>query len=362
MDPNYAGENNSCISAMNHLLGPVHSAVLKAALELNLFEIIAKASPIGVSASDVASELPTQHPELPRRLDRMLCLLASNSLLACSTCTNEDGHIERLYQLSPAGQYFVKDENKGSLAFLSTFFSHRVILLNLVMFVVFVSLNFKEILCDFDKGVFEKVHGVPIYEGIQTDPTLNNIFNIAMANLGIIEMNKILETYAGFEEISSLVDVGGGIGQNLNMIISKYPSIKGINFDLPHVIQNAPNYPGIQLLEGDMFECVPKGGAIILKAVLHNWSDEKCIKILTNCHKALPQNGKVIIVDIIMPEVVHSTEADRMATGFDNLMYLDGGIERTEKQFENLCKYSGFSHFHVASRVLSTLGVIEYYK
>lgn len=56
-----------------------------------------------------------------------------------------------------------------------------------------------------------------------------------------------LEIYSGFEDVSVLVDVGGGVGQNLNMIISKYPSIKGINFDLTKVIQNAPDYPGISV-------------------------------------------------------------------------------------------------------------------
>ncbi|XP_020224403.1 isoliquiritigenin 2'-O-methyltransferase [Cajanus cajan] len=354
MGSNYGEENNAWISAMNHLLGTVYSAVLKVALELNLFEIIAKASAVGVSASDVASELPTQHPELPRRLDRILCLLASNSLLICSTRTNEDGHVERLYQLSPVGKYFVKDEINGSLAFLATFFQHRVS--------VDVFLDFKEILLDFDKGLFEKVHGVPFFEHIQLNPTLNNVFHKAMSDLCIIEMNKILETYEGFEEISLLVDVGGGIGQNLNMIISKYPSINGINFDLPHVIQNAPIYSGIKHLEGDMFKSVPKGDAIILKTVLHNWSDEKCIKILSNCYEALPQNGKVIVIEVIVPEAIHSTDLDKMVTGFDNVMLLNGGTERTEKQFENLCNHSGFSHFQVATRVFSTLAVIEFRK
>jgi hypothetical protein len=91
------------------------------------------------------------------------------------------------------------------------------------------------------------VHGKPVYQGIQSDPAWNHVFNKSMADICTIEMKKILEKYKGFEGISMLVDVGGGIGQSLNMIISKYPSIKGINFDLPQVIQHAPIYPGIFL-------------------------------------------------------------------------------------------------------------------
>lgn len=110
---------------------------------------------------------------------------------------------------------------------------------------MFVSLNFKEVLLDCDNGLYMKVHGMNIYQGIQSDPAWNHVFNKAMANICTLEMKKILEKYRGFEGISLLVDVGGGVGQSLNMIISKYPSIKGINFDLPQVIQSAPTYPGI---------------------------------------------------------------------------------------------------------------------
>lgn len=80
-----------------------------------------------------------------------------------------------------------------------------------------------------------------------TDPRFNKVFNRGMADHSTITMKKILETYKGFEGLTSVVDVGGGTGAVLNMIVSKYPSIKGINFDLPHVIEDAPQYPGINV-------------------------------------------------------------------------------------------------------------------
>lgn len=121
----------------------------------------------------------------------------------------------------------------------------KVTFFMLLCFFFVARLNFKEVLLDCDTDLFKKVHGVQIYETIQSDPTLNNVFNKTMATMCTLEMNKILEIYSKFKDISLLVDVGGGFGQNLNMIISKYPSIKGINFDLPLVIQNAPDYPGM---------------------------------------------------------------------------------------------------------------------
>jgi caffeic acid 3-O-methyltransferase len=109
----------------------VFIAVLNAAIELNLFEIIAKeSSPSNggfISTFEIASKLPTQHSDLPNRLDRMLRLLASHSLLSVSNRTNDDdGSLVRVYGLTPSGKYFVNGENDcGYLGSMSTYLSHR---------------------------------------------------------------------------------------------------------------------------------------------------------------------------------------------------------------------------------------------
>lgn len=83
---------------------------------------------------------------------------------------------------------------------------------------------------------------------MKEDSSLNKYFNDAMADLSATQTRKILEVYCGFDGIATLVDVGGGKGATLNMIVSKYPSIKGINFDLPQVIEHAPPYPGTLII------------------------------------------------------------------------------------------------------------------
>ena len=57
-------------------------------------------------------------------------------------------------------------------------------------------------------------------------------------------MKKIIEIYKGFEGLNQLLDVAGGLGATLRLIVEKYPQIKGINFDLPHVVKDAPSCPG----------------------------------------------------------------------------------------------------------------------
>ena len=91
---------------------------------------------------------------------------------------------------------------------------------------------------------FQNVYGTLHYQYMEKDKELGHIFDQAMAQSGPLEIKSVLKLYKGFEGISTLVDVGGGIGQALKLIISEYTSIKGINFDLPHVIQNAPPHPG----------------------------------------------------------------------------------------------------------------------
>ncbi|KAJ4819418.1 O-methyltransferase [Rhynchospora pubera] len=121
------------------------------------------------------------------------------------------------------------------------------------------------------------------------------------------------------------------------MIVSKYPHIKGINFDLPNVITAALILPGVEHVGGNMFDCIPHGDAILLKLVLHNWSDEHCVKILKNCYNVLPNEGKVIIVDIILPVNPEPTTRSKGTFIIDVMMMINfGGKERTKIEFEKL--------------------------
>ncbi|GJV14365.1 caffeic acid 3-O-methyltransferase [Tanacetum coccineum] len=178
-----------------------------------------------------------------------------------------------------------------------------------------------------------------------------------------IFMKKIVELYDGFNGLTTLVDVGGGIGERLNIIISKHTSLKGINFDLPHVIKDIATYYGIEHVGGDMFMSVPKGDAIFVKWILRNWSDAQCLKLLKNCYKALPKNGKVIVAEGIFPEAPDSTTMTQSVIRLDVLMlaHILGGKERTEKEFEALASRAGFKGLHKAACAFNTW-VMEFYK
>ncbi|KAJ1414772.1 Winged helix-like DNA-binding domain superfamily [Sesbania bispinosa] len=210
---------------------------------------------------------------------------------------------------------------------------------------------------------FNRVHGTHAFEYPSLDSRFNQLFNTAMINHTTLIMKKVLECYKGFEGIKRLVDVGGGLGININMITSKYPHIQGINFDLPHVIQHAPSYPGVEHVGGDMFESVPKGDAIFMKWILHDWSDEHCLKLLKNCYDAIPNDGKVIVVEAVLPIIPENNAAWKCVSQTDVLMMTQnpGGKERSEQQFMELATAAGFSGIKYGCRV-RTFWVMEFFK
>lgn len=92
---------------------------------------------------------------------------------------------------------------------------------------------------------FQKAHGMHFFDYAGVDTTFNEMINKTMFNHSTLVMKKILQIYKGLHDLQVVVDVGGGVGTAIHMITTMYPAIKGINFDLPHVIKHAPSHPGM---------------------------------------------------------------------------------------------------------------------
>ncbi|KAL2527551.1 Flavone 3'-O-methyltransferase 1 [Abeliophyllum distichum] len=334
-----SSEEEAFLFAMQLASASVLPMVLKSAIELDLLELIKKAGPGAfVSPAELARQIPTKNPEAKIMLDRILRLLTSYSVLNCSLKTLPDGSVERLYSLAPVCKFLTKNEDGVSMA--------PLLLMNQDKILMESWYYLKDAV--LDGGIpFNKAYGMTAFDYHGTDPRFNKVFNQGMSNHSTITMKKILETYNGFEGLKSIVDVGGGTGATLNMILSKHPSIKGINFDLPHVIEDAPSYPGVEHVGGDMFVSVPKGDAIFMKWICHDWSDEHCLKFLKKCHEALPENGKVILAECILPEAPDTGLATKNVVHIDVIMlaHNPGGKERTENDFKALAKGAGFKDF-----------------
>ncbi|KAI3807802.1 hypothetical protein L1987_23736 [Smallanthus sonchifolius] len=347
------GSNEHYIYAMQLVASTSFPMVLETVIKLKVLEAIAEAGPDAqLTAHEIVSRLLIPNQDAPEMVDRMLRLLASYSIVTCMEGVHESRPV-RVYGLTPVAKYFIPNEDGASLSGLMQLNQEKV------------AIGTWSALKDsiVEGGVaFDKVHGTHAYEYSTSDARFNEVFNNAMLNNTNIIMKKILECYNGFNNLESVVDVGGGLGITTNMIVTKHPNIKGINFDLPHVTQCAPLYPGIQHVGGDMFKEVPHGDAIFMKSILHNWSDDHCVNLLKNCYKALPVDGKAIIVEKILPFVPDTSSLTKVNTVLDvNMMTFHGGKERTEDEFLTLAKGAGF--IGVTKKCfVGTFWVMEFYK
>ena len=171
-------------------------------------------------------------------------------------------------------------------------------------------------------------------------------FNAAMGNLSALVATELVRVY-DFSSVQTVADVGGAHGILLTAILSANPAVRGILFDLPHVIATAGEAIAAagfrdrcQLVDGDFFEAVPEGADLhLLKQIVHDWNDEQATRLLRNCHRALAPAGKLLLVEMVIPSDNRPSPAQAMDL---NMLVILGGRERTREQFERLFQATGF--------------------
>lgn len=182
-------------------------------------------------------------------------------------------------------------------------------------------------------------------------PDIVGKFNVAMTELTRLVTPDILRSY-DFSGISHLMDVGGGSGELLGAIAQQNRKLRGTIFDLPRCAEAAGKHleqigvsDRVEFVAGDFFKSVPAiADAIILKSIIHDWNDARSVSILRNCREALPRNGRLLLVERLMPEKPTATEEDKAHAMSDlNMMRGPGGAERTERQYRELIEQSGFA-------------------
>ncbi|XP_010521261.2 PREDICTED: indole glucosinolate O-methyltransferase 4-like [Tarenaya hassleriana] len=316
-----------------------------------------------VSPSEIARRLPIKptNPHAPMLLDRMLRLLASYDMVKCRTVQAREngrtGETESVYATKPICRFFLSNNNQDSGSVVPLY------LVSQSDVYIKMWLHMKDLILD-GTDPFTRAHGVSLYEYLRRNKPFHELFHRAMAEHSTMIMKRLLEVYRGFEGVNVLVDVGGSDGTSIALVTSKYPRMKGINFDLPDVIAKAPPFPGVEHVAGDMFVEIPKGDAIFTKRSIHGWDDENSVKILKNCWKSLPEKGKVIIVETIIPTNPEGGgEYSNFGFDMDVLVctLLGGGRERTRAEFEALAKKSGFARCEFPCRAYYCW-VIEFHK
>lgn len=207
---------------------------------------------------------------------------------------------------------------------------------------------------------WDKTHGEPVFPYLfKTNTELGEVFNQAMASYSHQSIAPLLEAY-DFSSAKIIADIGGGYGHLLAAIVQKESLSTGVLFDLPEVLNGTASiFDGlgvadrIELVAGDFSEDIPVVADVyILKHIVHDWSDDKNRVILGNIRENMPDSGKILIVETIVPEGndPHFSKIIDL-----EMLAAPGGMERTEAEFEALIKDSGLR----ISRVIPTQGLMS---
>jgi len=194
---------------------------------------------------------------------------------------------------------------------------------------------------------WQHVHGEPVFPYLfNTNKDLGEIFNRAMISFSHQDIPPLLSAY-DFAGIGTLADIGGGYGHLLAAVLKKYPAMKGVLFEAPQLIDGARgliNAEGVadrvEFVAGDFRKEIPvRADAYMLKHIIHDWYDDTNQSILKNIHNHMPDNGRVLIIDSIIPP----GDEPHLKKILDiEMLIAPGGVERTEQEFERLLNDSGF--------------------
>ncbi len=309
------------------------SSLLWAAAELGLADQLAEPK----SAAEIAPGLGLHAPSL----HRLLRTLASLGVLT--------ERAEARFALTPLGEAMKSGAAGSARATLRTFGSPAF------------TRAFENILWSLQTGKtgFEKAHGVPAFDFLAAHPEQAALFSETMIGFHGNEPPAVAAAY-DFSAFETVVDVGGATGNMLAHILTKHAKPRGVLFDLPHVVGDAPALlrergvaNRVTIEGGSFFDAVPAGGdAYLLSHIIHDWSEEQCLTILGNCRKAMKPTSRLLIVEMVLPadDTPHPGKLLDMV-----MMVLPGGQERTAAEYAPLLAKAGFRQ----SRVVPTESAVS---
>lgn len=202
------------------------------------------------------------------------------------------------------------------------------------------------------KPGFEHAFGMEMFAYFAQNEKVGSRFNRLMGKASAAVSASLVNAY-DFSLIKTFVDIGGGNGTLASAVLQANAHLRGIIFDLPDVIERTTRHltttkvaQRCEAMGGDFFTSVPAGGdAYIMKWIMHDWPDDRCVTILKNCHAVMDKDAKLLVVDMVMPE---QATPSTLAVMWDlHMLVMLNGIERTETEFRRLFSAAGFNLIQV---------------
>ena len=211
-------------------------------------------------------------------------------------------------------------------------------------------------------SVVPDLRGKSSFEYFADQPELAELFNKTMTSVSAMTDATVVAGY-DFSVYPTIVDVGGGHGPLLASILTAAPASRGVLYDLPHVVADAPEVlrhsqvgDRVVIAEGSFFDIVPGGGdAYVLKNIIHDWPDDIALQILRNVRSAAGPRGTVLLIEFVIPR--HNREFPGKWVDLEMLLNL-GARERTAAEYRDLLARAGFRMTRVVPTA-SPLSVVE---
>lgn len=190
------------------------------------------------------------------------------------------------------------------------------------------------------ESAFQHVYGMPMFDYLAKHPNAQADFDAAMGAGTEVFLKSLADVY-DFSKSQLLVDVGGGNGSVSAVILKRNAAMEAVIYDQPQVLEAADRYlsdAGVRarcrLVPGNFFETVPDGGDVyFLSNIIHDWDDERALRILRSCRAAMTPAAALLLLETILPEHGRPSQA---AMGDVNMMVMLTGRERTEEQYRKL--------------------------
>jgi hypothetical protein len=332
MSPDHKGNEMPPAAVMNELVnGFVQTQIIAVAADLGVADVL-HGGPMTVD--QIAESVNAD----PQALSRVIRSLASIGIFT----DNGDG----TYQQNPLSET-LRSDVAGSLQAFAVLYGqdwYRVPWTKLT-----------EHVRTGNKVPFESAHGAHMFDYLMKDQIAADTFNGAMTSTTQEAESPIVEAF-DFTPFDLIVDVGGGHGAMLAAVLESSPSSRGILFDLPEVVADAPSIlaeKGVDdrctVVGGSFFETVPEGGdAYLLKFILHDWNDAQAGAILNQVRKQINPEGTLLLIERGI--VSENSDPDPIKFMDLHMMVMLGGLERTESEFRKLLSAAGFE----LSRIITT--------
>ncbi|XP_061341604.1 trans-resveratrol di-O-methyltransferase-like [Gastrolobium bilobum] len=359
MDINQGHGAEELFQAQSHLYRYTYSFIgsmcLKSAVHLGIPDIIHNhGQPITIPELVLALHIDPSKSGYVYRLMRLL--VHAGFFATTKVAKDDDDEKEEVgYDLTPSSRLLLKDSVPTLSPFVRAMFHPSLV-------------HSSEFLGEWfhtnELTPFHTAYGTSFWDYLSQNQDFNMLFNEAMVSDSGMMNLVIKDCKSVFEGLNSLVDVGGGTGAVARMVSESFPNFHCTVLELPHVVENLPDSSNLKFVGGDMFQSIPSADAILLKLVLHAYSDEDCIKVLKKCREAISskdKEGKVIIIDIVIREKNDEHELKEAKLFFDVLMMVVvNGREREEKEWEKLFLEAGFSHYKITP-IFGMRSLIEVY-